>query len=74
MTLVEIRNGEKAEVMEIDGGALKRRLLELGITSGTRLEVIRRAPFGDPMEIRVRGYLLAVGGACAEKIEVRALK
>lgn len=41
-------------------GVTKRRLLELGITPGTRFVVIRRAPLGDPIEVFIRGYMLAI--------------
>jgi ferrous iron transport protein A len=47
------------------------RLLEMGLTPGAPVEVVRRAPFGDPLQIRVRGYLLAIRRAQAERVLVR---
>ena len=52
-------------------GELPARLLELGLVPGTPVEVIRLAPLGDPMELKVRGFLLSVGKEEAAHVEVR---
>jgi len=54
-------------------GDLPARLLEMGLVPGTTVEVIRLAPLGDPMELKVRGFLLSVGKAEAAHVEVRPL-
>ena len=53
-------------------GALPERLLELGLVPGTRVEVVRLAPLGDPMELKVRGFLLSVEKKEAAHVEVDA--
>lgn len=52
-------------------GALPERLLELGLIPGTTVEVVRLAPLGDPMELKVRGFLLSVGKDEAAHVEIR---
>jgi ferrous iron transport protein A len=60
-TLHDLRPGAQALVTAISGhGPVRRRLLEMGLCNGTEIEVIRRAPLGDPIEVRVRGYLLSM--------------
>lgn len=51
-------------------GALRRRLLELGLLPGTKVTLIRRAPMGDPIELRLRGYSLSIREAEASAVEV----
>lgn len=51
-------------------GATKRRLIEMGITPGTRITVLKRAPLGDPIEVLLRGYSLTIRGSDAEQILV----
>lgn len=64
--------GDAAIVEEVaQAGAVGDRLLEMGLTPGAPVEVVRRAPFGDPMQVRVRGYLLAIRRAQAERVLVR---
>ena len=53
--------------------ALTRRLLELGLLPGTRVRVVRRAPLGDPIELRLRNYALSIGCEEASRIEVDSL-
>lgn len=70
-TLRQVRVGEKAKVVALHGeGAVRRRIMEMGITRGTELLVRKVAPLGDPMEINVRGYELSVRKADCEMIEV----
>lgn len=53
--------GSQVQVLAVGGAlAVRRRLLEMGICPGVALDVIRRAPLGDPLEVRVRGYLLSL--------------
>jgi len=70
-TLKEVTCGETVSVAKINGtGALKRRIMDMGITKGTKLFVRKVAPLGDPVEIRVRGYELSLRKGDAESIEV----
>jgi len=70
-TLKDVRIGQTAIVRRLHGeGALKRRIMDMGITKGTEVFVRKVAPLGDPMELTVRGYELSVRKADAELIEV----
>ena len=70
-TLKDIRISKSATVVKLHGeGALKRRIMDMGITKGTTITVRKVAPLGDPMEITVRGYELSLRKADAEMIEV----
>ncbi len=70
-TLKEIKVGQSAIVRKIHGdGALKRRIMDMGITKGVEVYVRKVAPLGDPVEITVRGYELSIRKADAEFIEV----
>lgn len=70
-TLREVKVGETATVKKIGGeGALKRRIMDMGITKGTVVFVRKVAPLGDPIEVSVRGYELSLRKADAEMIEV----
>ncbi len=61
--------GESAKVLRVTShGALRQRILDMGITRGTALQVIKRAPLGDPIEILVRGYTLSLRRSEAEHI------
>ena len=63
--------GSTAKVVKIHGeGAVKRRIMDMGITKGVEVYVRKVAPLGDPIEIRVRGYELSLRKADAENIEV----
>ncbi|MBR3402032.1 MAG: ferrous iron transport protein A [Parasporobacterium sp.] len=69
--LREIPVGATATVKKIHGeGAVKRRIMDMGITKGVEVYVRKVAPLGDPIEIRVRGYELSLRIADAESIEV----
>ena len=74
--LKSLSNGYSGVVERIElTGATKRRLIEMGITPGTKITVLKRAPLGDPIEILLRGYSLTIRGTDAEQIlvsEVRA--
>ena len=70
-TLREVPVGGTAKVKKIYGeGAVKRRIMDMGITRGVEIRVRKVAPLGDPMEITVRGYELSLRKADAESIEV----
>lgn len=70
-TLKDARVGETVTVVKLHGeGAIKRRIMDMGITKGTELYVRKVAPLGDPMELNVRGYELSVRRADAEMIEI----
>ena len=69
--LREVPVGGKAKVVKIHGeGAVKRRIMDMGITKGVEITVRKVAPLGDPIEITVRGYELSLRKADAESIEV----
>ena len=69
--LKEVPVGGKAKVVRIHGeGAVKRRIMDMGITKGVEICVRKVAPLGDPIEITVRGYELSLRKADAESIEV----
>ena len=63
--------GETVVVNKIDGEkALKRRIMDMGITKGVEVYVRKVAPLGDPIEVKVRGYELSIRKAEADKIEI----
>lgn len=71
-TLKDVKGGETAVVVRLHGeGAVKRRIMDMGLTRGTEVHVRKVAPLGDPMELTVRGYELSVRKADAEMIEVQ---
>ena len=71
-TLREVKCGQTVIVSKIDGaGALKRRIMDMGITKGIEIYVRKVAPLGDPIEITVRGYELSLRKADAEMIAVQ---
>ena len=70
-TLREVPIGETAKVVKLHGeGAIKRRIMDMGITKGVNIYVRKVAPLGDPMELNVRGYELSVRKGDAQLIEV----
>ena len=69
-TLKEARIGQTVRVKKLNGeGAVKRRIMDMGITKGTEVYLRKVAPLGDPIEITVRGYELSLRKADAEMIE-----
>jgi Fe2+ transport system protein FeoA len=73
MTLEQVVPGQSVVVDEVGGArAFRRRLMELGIIPGTRVEVLRVAPFGDPLELRARGCNLSIRTAEARRVQVHA--
>lgn len=70
-TLRQVKIGETATVVKLHGeGAVKRRIMDMGITKGVTVTVRKVAPLGDPIEINVRGYELSLRKADADMIEV----
>lgn len=70
-TLRDVKIGDTATVIKIHGeGAIRRRIMDMGITKGTPVYVRKVAPLGDPVEITVRGYELSLRKADAEMVEV----
>ncbi len=71
MTLKDVKVGSTVTVKKLTGeGAVKRRIMDMGITKGVQVYVRKVAPLGDPVEITVRGYELSVRKADAEMIAV----
>ena len=74
MTLADLQTKQKAIIKSIgDLGELKRRLMELGVLCGEPVQLIRRSPLGDPVEIRVADTLIALRAEDAKKIEVEPI-
>jgi ferrous iron transport protein A len=72
-TLKEVKPGETVRIVRIGGeGAVKRRIMDMGITRGAEIFVRKVAPLGDPIEVTVRGYELSLRKADAESIDVEA--
>lgn len=71
-TLGDLRPGEWGEIQALEGeGPLKRRLAEMGLTPGCRVLVRRTAPFGDPIELSLRGYELSLRRQDAKRIRLK---
>lgn len=70
-TLKDAKVGEAVRIVKLHGkGAIKRRIMDMGLTKGVEVKVCKVAPLGDPMEVTVRGYELSIRKADAEMIEV----
>lgn len=70
-TLRQAKVGDTSRVVKLHGeGAVKRRIMDMGITKGTEVHIRRVAPLGDPVEVTVRGYELSIRKADAEMIEI----
>ncbi|MBQ7751384.1 MAG: ferrous iron transport protein A [Clostridia bacterium] len=70
-TLKDAKVGEEVQVVKLTGeGAVKRRIMDMGVTKGTKIFVRKVAPLGDPIEVKVRGYELSIRKADAQMIEV----
>ena len=71
-TLKTVKVGETVTVVKLHGeGAIKRRIMDMGITKGVAIYVRKVAPLGDPIEVTVRGYELSLRKADAEMVEVQ---
>ena len=72
MTLREVKIGETVTVKKLTGeGAVKRRIMDMGLTKGVKVTVRKVAPLGDPIEVTVRRYELSIRKADAEMVEVQ---
>ncbi len=72
-TLRDVKIGETVKVVKLHGeGAIKRRIMDMGITRGVEVYVRKVAPLGDPIEVTVRNYELSIRKADAEMIEVES--
>ena len=70
-TLKESKVGDTVRVVKLHGeGAVKRRIMDMGLTKGVSVQIRKVAPLGDPIEVTVRGYELSIRKADAEMIEV----
>ena len=70
-TLKEVKIGDTVRVVKLHGeGAVKRRIMDMGITKGVEVHIRKVAPLGDPVEVTVRGYELSIRKADAEMLEV----
>ena len=70
-TLREARIGDTVKVVKLHGeGAVKRRIMDMGLTKGVQVHVRKGAPLGDPIEVTIRGYELSIRKADAEMVEV----
>ena len=70
-TLKDLKPGDKAVIKRVEGeGAVRRRLMDMGVTRGAEVLIRKVAPLGDPIEVNIRGYELTFRKAEAEKIYV----
>jgi Fe2+ transport system protein FeoA len=73
MTLADLKPGQCGIITKINvSGALKRRLMDMGVVSGTTVRVEKVAPLGDPMEVHIKSYQLSLRRGEADKIDVEA--
>ena len=73
-TLKDVKPGQTVTIVKLHGeGAVKRRIMDMGLTKGTEVYVRKVAPLGDPIEIRIRGYELTLRKEDAAKITVEKL-
>lgn len=70
-TLDKLTPGQSATIKKVGGeGAVRRRLMDMGVTSGTEIAMVKASPLGDPVEYKMRGYSLSLRKSEAEMIEV----
>lgn len=73
-TLKESKVGDTVRVVKLHGeGAVKRRIMDMGLTKGVDVQIRKVAPLGDPIEVTVRGYELSIRKADAEMIEIERI-
>ncbi|MBO7163739.1 MAG: ferrous iron transport protein A [Spirochaetaceae bacterium] len=74
MTLRDLKPGETAKVVTINAeGAFKRRIMDMGITTGVSIKLVKVAPLGDPVEVTVRGYQLSLRKEEAASLEMELI-
>lgn len=72
MTLKELKPGQEATVISIgEKGPMRRRIMDMGVTPGAEVKVIKIAPLGDPIEVNIRGYELSLRKDEAQQIQVK---
>ena len=72
MTLKDLKPGDQGLVVSLgEKGPMRRRLMDMGITPGTNIKVIKVAPLGDPVEVNIRGYELSLRKDEASQIEIQ---
>lgn len=75
LTLKDLQPGMSAVVVALDAvGSVKRRMIDMGITPGVRIYVVKEAPLGDPIEINLRGYELSIRKADAANIKITSIE
>ena len=73
--LSQLKIGEKATVVAVHGeGAVRRRLFDMGVTPGAEVQLRKKAPLGDPLEVRLRGYTLTMRKNEAEQVTMEVKK
>jgi ferrous iron transport protein A len=73
MTLADLKPGQSGKILRINlAGALKRRMMDMGVVAGTDVRVEKIAPLGDPIEVHIKSYQLSLRKGEAAKIEVEA--
>ncbi|MGV8057583.1 MAG: ferrous iron transport protein A [Smithellaceae bacterium] len=73
MTLADLKPGQSGKILKINlTGALKRRMMDMGVVAGTDVRVEKVAPLGDPIEVHIKSYQLSLRKGEANKIEVEA--
>jgi Fe2+ transport system protein FeoA len=74
MTLADLKPGQSGKILKIQlTGALKRRLMDMGVVTGTAVRVEKVAPLGDPIKVHIRSYQLSLRRGEADKIDVEAI-
>jgi len=74
MTLADLKTGKSGKILKIQvSGALKRRLMDMGVVAGTDVRVEKVAPLGDPIEVRIKSYALSLRLEEARKIDVEVI-
>lgn len=74
MTLRELKPGQSGKVVSLgESGPVKRRIMDMGVTPGVEIKVIKVAPLGDPVEVHVRGYELSLRREEASRIQVECI-
>ena len=72
--LSELENGEKGRIIKIGvRGSIRRRLMDMGLVTGSEIQMERVAPLGDPLEFRIKGYDLSIRKEVASRIEVEVI-
>jgi len=74
MTLADLKTGKSGKILKIQvSGALKRRLMDMGVVAGTDVRVEKVAPLGDPIEVRIKSYALSLRLEEARQIDVEVI-